>query len=88
MKYQTCWIRDDASPNFDDYVIVHSQQIGHAEVLKAEEHLGQENNPSVITDDAMAFIVFLDSKLNTPDIRLELKRESLRRLESKINLAG
>jgi len=81
MRYQTCWIRDEASPHFDDCVIVHSQEIGQADILKAHEHLSRENNPNVISDDAMVFIVFLDPKLDTPENRLGLKRESFRRWE-------
>lgn len=81
MKYFTKWAHDVKSPNVDDHVIIHSSPIGSEEERLADEKLGSENHADVVTDNAMAFMVFLDPALNTPEVQSEIKAESFRRLQ-------
>jgi hypothetical protein len=81
MNYRTKWVARH-SPPFDWYVIIHSADIGEQEQAQAQQYLDSENDPHVVTDDALAFIVFLDPDLDTPEVRSEVKAESFRRLET------
>jgi hypothetical protein len=83
MNYKTKWVAWH-SPPFDWYVIVHSADIGEHEQAQAQQYLDSENDPHVVTDDALAFIVFLDISLKDDSrVRSEIKAESFRRLEQK-----
>jgi hypothetical protein len=74
------WIRDSEKSIFDWFVVVSPHPITNADLRKANALLCANDPESIVVDDAMAFVVFLDPKLNTPSVRLEIKYLSLQRV--------
>jgi hypothetical protein len=80
MKYFTKWLPDSKSRNVDAYVFIHSRPIGPEEEAAGFELLKSGNQLNVVHEKEMPPMVFLDSTLNTKEIKREIKTESLERV--------